>query len=1084
MKGTDDKNGQVMMVEGTEIPTSAVLEDAGPVEVSEPVIEYGFISRLVEEAGSDQEKSMPHSEAMVDAVPRMETVDETAVAVHRVGVSDQDINNLESHVESGYASLPVDRLHSGRCIESRGDDHSVDALQPVCPRVSTTAKDVPNDGDTCEMECYIGKSVDEAEPGVSMSVTHLLCIGGEVNGIPVKFLVDSGASGNFISEHLVSEHDLRTVRSHEKIQVHLADGSMRASNRIVQRAQVMYEEHAEFLDFHVMKLPKYDAILGKSWLDRWNPNIDWRAGTISIQVGKKTVVLESDYPTTEGAKLSSIFGKRAVSVQVSAQRMKRLARTEDVYVAIVRPSLEDKTDQEDQEQQEVNAIVELDDEKIDTPFPREIKDILVEFSDVFPKELPAGLPPKRAVDHCIELLPGTEPPHRAPYKMSTQALDKLKTQLKELTEHGYIQPSVSPFGASVLFVPKKNGSLRMCVDYRALNKATVRNRYPLPRIEELLDRLGDAKVFTKIDLRSGYHQIRVHPDDVPKTAFKTRYGHFEFLVLPFGLTNAPATFMHLMHSIFREHLDTFVIIFLDDILVYSRSLEEHKTHVRQALEILRKHKLYAKMTKCSFFQQEVEYLGHIVGSDGVKPDPAKIKAIKEWKQPENLKELRSFLGLAGYYRRFIQDFAKIATPLTNLTRKKTPYKWTSREDAAFTELKTKLTEAPVLKTADPDQEYIVTFDGSDTAVGAVLSQVYESGDHPVAFESRKMNSAEANYPTHERELLAVIHALRTWRHYLEGKKFKVITDHYSLKYLMTQPNLSKRQARWLDFLAEFDYEVIHKPGKSNVVADALSRLYMIECLSISEVELDAKLLRKLEDEYAQDEESKAIFEHPDRHPNFKVLNQRIYWVDDGRLRLYVPSGNLRSAVMSELHDAHCSGHLGIKRTSDLVKRDFYWPSLESDVTEFVRSCDACQCNKPSNQRSAGLLQPLEIPHNRWEKVNIDLITHLPKTRAGYDALLVMVDYGTKMVVLRPTKGTATAVDVAKIFVDSVVRVHGLPRIIVSDRDSKFTSHFWKEVFKNMGTTLAMSSGFHPQTDGQTERANRTIEEIMRAFVGR
>ena len=213
--------------------------------------------------------------------------------------------------------------------------------------------------------------------------------------------------------------------------------------------------------------------------------------------------------------------------------------------------------------------------------------------------------------------------------MSTQALDELKTQLKELTEHGYIQPSVSPFGAPVLFVPKKDGGFRMCVDYRALNKATIRNRYPLPRIDELLDRLGDARFFTKIDLRSGYHQIRVHPDDVPKTAFRTRYGHFEFLVLPFGLTNAPATFMHLMHSIFREHVDAFVIIFLDDILVYSRTLEEHKTHVRKTLEILKKHKLYAKMTKCSFFQQEVDYLGHIVGINGVKPDPAKIKAIKE-----------------------------------------------------------------------------------------------------------------------------------------------------------------------------------------------------------------------------------------------------------------------------------------------------------------------------------------------------------------------------------------------------------------------------------------------------------------------
>ena len=422
-----------------------------------------------------------------------------------------------------------------------------------------------------------------------------------------------------------------------------------------------------------------------------------------------------------------------------------------------------------------------------------------------------------------------------------------------------------------------------------------------------------------------------------------------------------------MHSIFREHLDTFVIIFLDDILVYSRTLEEHKMHVRKTFEILRKHKLYAKMSKCSFFQQEVEYLGHVVGIDGVKPDPAKIKAIKEWKQPENFEGASKFPWSGGLLQKIHPRLREDCNAFDEFDSQEDSYKWTSSQDEAFNELKTKLTEAPVLKPADPSRDYTVTCDGSDVAVGAVLSQIYDSGEHPVAFESRKMNSAEANYPTHERELLAVIHALRTWRHYLEGKKFKVVTDHYSLKYLMTQPNLSKRQARWLDFLAEFDYEVIHRPGKSNVVADALSRLYLIECLSISEVELDSKLLRKLEEEYARDDESKAIFEYPDRHPNFKVLNQRIYWVDDGRLRLYVPSGTLRSAVMSELHDARCSGHLGIKRTSDLVKRDFYWPSLESDVTDFVRSCDECQRNKPSNQRSAGLLQPLEIPQTVGRK---------------------------------------------------------------------------------------------------------------------
>ena len=901
----------------------------------------------------------------------------------------------------------------------------------------------------------------------------LLSVDGQVSDIPVRFLIDSGASECFISQSVVEANGLLVRKSPERLKVHLADGSARSSNQCVKQACVNFGEHAEFLDFHVMKLPKYDAILGKSWLDRWNPEIDWKKNTVTIKIGRRTVVLNGVQDSEKREELSSVF-KSGIDIQeVSAQCMRRLAQREPVYLAVVR-SVEKDDDQ----------TVEINDDKTKTPYPKEVQKILKEYADVFPKDLPAGLPPQRDVDHRIELIPGAEPPHKAPYRMSPQGLDELKKQLKDLTEKGYIQPSISPFGAPVLFVPKKDGSIRMCVDYRALNKVTIHNRYPLPRIDELLDRLRGAKFFTKIDLRSGYHQIRVHPDDVQKTAFRTRYGHFEFLVLPFGLTNAPATFMHLMHSIFREHLDSFMVIFLDDILIYSQNLDDHMKHVKMALQILRKHQLYAKPSKCSFFQHSVEYLGHIVSSNGVEPDPAKIKAIHEWKIPTNVKEIRSFLGLAGYYRRFIQDFAKIAAPLTDLTRKNIPYRWSLREGEAFNKLKELMTQAPVLQLADPNLEYKVTCDASDFAVGAVLSQEHEDGEHPIAFESRKMNPAEGNYPTHERELLAVIHALRTWRHYLQGSKFTILTDHHSLKYFMTQPNLSKRQARWLDFLAEFDYEIVHKPGKSNVVADALSRVDTIECCAISEVHHGLKLFQGLEQEYKQDEETQKILEESEAHPEYKILQNKIYLPSDGRMRLYIPKGEVRNSIMSELHDSRYAGHLGIKRTIDLVKRDFYWPTLEKEVTDYVKTCDECQRNKPSNQKMQGLLQPLEVSTHRWERVSMDLITHLPKTKNGYDSVLVIVDYLTKMIVTRPTYGTATAVDIAKLFVDSVVRVHGLPRTIVSDRDSKFTSHFWREVFKNMGTTLAMSSGFHPQTDGQTERANRTIEEMLRAYVGK
>ena len=320
----------------------------------------------------------------------------------------------------------------------------------------------------------------------------------------------------------------------------------------------------------------------------------------------------------------------------------------------------------------------------------------------------------------------------------------------------------------------------MCINYRASNRVIVHNKYPLPRIDELLYRLRGSNLFTKIDLRSGYHQIRVHPADVPKIVLRTRYGHFEFLVLPFGLTNTPVTFMHLMHSIFMEQLDDFIIIFLDDILVYSWDLDSHMAHVRQTLEILQHHQLYAKVSKCSFFQHQVEYLGHVVSATGLVPDPAKVCAVQEWKVPETVHEVRSFLGLARYYRRFIPHFACIATPLTGLTQKITPFGWSLREGEAFNSLKETLLHAPGLQLADPTQEYIVTCDASDFAIGAMLSQCHEDGEHPMAYESQKMNATECNYSTHERELLAVIHVLGTWQHYLADKTFKIVIDHYSL----------------------------------------------------------------------------------------------------------------------------------------------------------------------------------------------------------------------------------------------------------------------------------------------------------------
>ena len=370
-----------------------------------------------------------------------------------------------------------------------------------------------------------------------------------------------------------------------------------------------------------------------------------------------------------------------------------------------------------------------------------------------------------------------------------------------------------------MFVKKKDGSMRLCIDYRQLNKVTIKNKCPLPRIDDLLDQLVGASVFSKIDLRSGYHQLRVRVEDVPKTAFRTRYGHYEFLVMPFGLTNAPAVFMDYMNRIFRPYLDKFIVVFIDDILIYSKNEEEHREHLGIALRVLRDHQLYAKLSKCEFWLKEVKFLGHVVSSEGVAVDPSKVEAVLQWESPKSVTEVRSFVGLAGYYRRFISGFSQIARPLTNLTKKDRPFVWTEQCEAAFQELKTLLTTAPVLVLPDSSQPFEVYTDASLMGLGCVLMQ----NGKVIAYASRQLRPHEVNYPTHDLELCAVVFALKIWRHYLFGAQFEVFSDHKSLKYLMDQKELNGRQRRWMELLSDYKFEIKYHPGKANVVADALSR---------------------------------------------------------------------------------------------------------------------------------------------------------------------------------------------------------------------------------------------------------------------
>ncbi|GJP32427.1 hypothetical protein CLOM_g17018 [Closterium sp. NIES-68] len=420
---------------------------------------------------------------------------------------------------------------------------------------------------------------------------------------------------------------------------------------------------------------------------------------------------------------------------------------------------------------------ENDGKKTSEP-PGKIKELLKEFQDILPDDLPNELPPHWTHQHEIVEEPGSKPTFRAPYRLSPTELTDMKKQIEYVLAKRLIRPSTSPYGAPVLFTPKPDRSLCMCIDYRAFNKQTIKNKYPIPRIDDLLGQLRGATVFSKLDLRSGYWQIRMADNSIHKSAFRTRYGSYEYLAMPFGLTNAPATFQAEMNHILRPLLDECVVVYLDDIVIYSRNMKQHS----------------------EFALEKVQFLGRLVSAQGVHVDPKKIEAVRTWKTPENVKELQQFLGFANYYNRFVPQYAKIAAPLTNLLKKNTPYKWEPKHREAVEQLKQALTCAPVLILPDPERDYVIEADASDQTVGAVLMQDQGNGLQPIAYLSKKLHGAERNYPIHDKEALAIIIAFKAWRCYLEGRRTTVYTDHCSLKYLKTQPNLSRPQVRWIDFL--------------------------------------------------------------------------------------------------------------------------------------------------------------------------------------------------------------------------------------------------------------------------------------------
>ncbi|PKU64652.1 RNA-directed DNA polymerase [Dendrobium catenatum] len=705
--------------------------------------------------------------------------------------------------------------------------------------------------------------------------------------------------------------------------------------------------------------------------------------------------------------------------------------------------------------------------------PVAVSDILKEYQDVWPAELPNELPPLRNLQHQIDFQPGANLPNLPHYKMSPREHSILQNIVDELLQKQLIQPSLSPCAVPALLVPKKDGSWRMCIDSRAVNKITVKYRFPVPRLEDMLDKLAGATLLSKLDLRSGYHQIRIRLGDEWKTAFKTRDGLFEWRVMPFGLCNAPATFMRLMNEILKTALGKYCVVYFDDILVYSKSLADHRAHLSNIFDILREHKLYINFPKCEFATGKVHFLGFIISNSGVHMDPQKVLAITEWPIPQSATEIRSFIGLANFYRRFIKGFSIIVAPLTDSLKAKS-WQWTPDQDNSFKIIKIALTTAPVLAIPDFNKPFHVDTDASAVGIGAVLSQE----GRPVEFFSEKLSPSRQNWSAYEQELYAVVRALKQWEHYLLHQDFVLSSDNHAVQFINSQKTMNRMHARWLTFLQRFSFVLKHKSGVQNRVADALSRRTVL----VTKLQVDAPGIQSLQELYATDHDFSDAWAKLSSKPPvpFQDYSLRHSFLFKGNV-LCVPASSWREHLIKELHSGGLAAHVGKTKTLEQVRSRFYWPHLYRDVTRFVERCPICQLYK-GNTQNTGLYMPLPVPISIWEDLSMDFILGLPRTKHGADSIMVVVDRFSKMAHFLACKKTFDALNVAILFFKEIVRLHGLPRSITSDRDVKFVSHFWRELWKRLRTEIKLSSAYHPQTDGQTEVVNRTLGNMLRCIA--
>lgn len=934
-----------------------------------------------------------------------------------------------------------------------------------------------------------------------------------------KTLVDNGCLPyGVVSESFVQRNDIPTINIPPRESKGFFGGKGQL-DRIVN-VTLDVDSHTE-QNAHFYVAPDYlgyDLILGQAWMRKHDIRLEPARGRLFVRSTGARVQSTYQAPRSKG----NIAHVSVAAINAFTRRARRTNREQEnavfaMSMADIQKALTPK-------------------EPIDphTKLPAQYRD----FIDLFKPENASELPPHRGegIDHKIELVQqdGKEPqiPWGPLYNMTKEELIVLRKTLTELLDKNFIRVSHSSAAAPVLFVRKPSGGLRFCVDYRALNAITKKDRYPLPLIHETLTQIGKAKWFTKLDVSAAFHKIRIAEGQEWMTAFRTRYGLFEWQVTPFGLANAPSTFQKYINWALREHLDETCSAYMDDVLVYTDGpIEEHREHVRTILRKLKNAGLYLDIAKCEFEVTTTKYLGYIVrAEEGIAMDPEKVRAIQSWKPPSTVKGVRSFLGFANFYRSFIPGFSRIATPIQELTHKDALFQWTPRCQESFQKLKDLFTTEPILATFDPDRTTVLETDSSGYNVGGVLSQYDREGYlRPCAYFSKKNSPAECNYEIYDKELLAIVRCLEEWDAELRSVgEFEIITDHKNLEYFYTARKLTERHVRWSVFMSKFNFKIIYRKGKDNERADALSRREQdmpdddnderiqgrtFQLLQANPKTQQTAFIAPILDGDTSDTPPETLsYETPDKWEQAKqsdsVYQEAMKCLKEGRRtfpmklglkvsiaecrldrqenlffrdRKWVPEDEpLRTRLIQGAHDSPLIGHPGREQTYIVVSREFFWPRMSKDIQRFVRNCDVCGRTKPWREQKKGLLKPLPLPDHPWQDITMDFVTDLPLCE-GKNNILVVTDRLTKGVIFE-AMGRISVEETAWALVRTVVKRHGLPRTITSDRGTQFTSDIWRVLCRLCRIERRLSTAYHPQTDGASERVNAVMEAYLRAYT--